>query len=63
MSITPIKSSNRSPREFRAGIPPGLPQYNTVLVHHNPQNIMETDISESYQYYLTLTKAMMKYPE
>lgn len=36
--MIPINNSNRSPREFRAGIPPGLPQYTKILSYHNLQN-------------------------
>jgi len=45
--MIPINNSNRSPREFRAGIPPGLPQHKIQLVQHNLQNIMQTDVSDT----------------
>jgi len=35
--MIPINNSNRSPREFRAGIPPGLPQHKTELVQQVQQ--------------------------
>jgi len=49
--MIPINNSNRSPREFRAGIPPGLPQYTKLLVHHTLRNSKGTDVSDNSPHY------------
>jgi hypothetical protein len=47
--MIPINNNNRSPREFRAGIPPGLPQYMKILMYHNLQNSRGVRISDILQ--------------